>query len=79
MGERELQRLRLQRGLSQTQLAEASGVPVAVIRALERGYRDVNKAQIDTLANLCSVLECRISEILTDDPLKNKVELCEEQ
>ena len=69
---------RIDRGLTPSQLAEESGVPVRVIRALESGYRDVNKSQLVTLVRLCYVLECRVSDILTDPELVEKMRECEE-
>ena len=73
-----LQERRLELGMTQTELSEKSGVPLAVIRGFEQGARSVNRAQIDTLVNLCFALELRISEVLDDQDLKVKCKEIEE-
>lgn len=62
-----LQRLRKEAGLSQSQLANAAGVNVQVLQQYERGSRDLNGAKLVTLLKLCNALECRLADILTDE------------
>lgn len=73
-----LQERRIELGLTQTELSEKSGVPVTVIRGFEQGVRSVNRAQIDTLVNLCFALALRISEVLDDEELQKKCKEIEE-
>ena len=73
-----LQERRLELGLTQQALSEKSGVPVPVIRGFEQGVRNVNRAQIDTLVNLCFALELRLSEVLDDEELQMKCQEIEE-
>ena len=73
-----LQERRIELGLTQQSLSEKSGVPVPVIRGFEQGVRSVNRAQIDTLVNLCYALELRLSEVLTDGSLQKKCKEVEE-
>lgn len=73
-----LMQRRLEKGWTRKQLEEISGVSHTVIKALEYDVRSTNSAQIDTLAKLCSALECRISDVLTEQTLIEKVRECEE-
>src|SRR3712207_2603738 len=52
---RRLSALRVQRGLSQEELAEASGLRVAEVRRVERGQRDLPVAALADLARALSV------------------------
>ena len=62
-----LQDIRVERSLSQSQIAEMSGVGVRVLQHYEQGFRDVNGAKLSTLLKLCLALDCRLTDIL-DDP-----------
>ena len=64
--------------MTQQALAEKSGIPITVIRGFEQGVRSVNRAQIDTLVNLCYALALRPSEVLTDEELQKKCKEIEE-
>ena len=59
-----LKRLREERGLSQSKLAELSGVNVRIIQYYEQKYKDINKSQAITLHQISKVLECKIEDIL---------------
>ena len=61
-----LQRLRKEAGLSQSQLA-AAGVKVQVLQQYEQGTRDLNGAKLPTLLKICNALECRLADIITDE------------
>ena len=56
--------MREDKGLSQSELAKASGVPVRVIQAFEMGYRDINKSQVLTVLQLAEALECDVYDII---------------
>ncbi len=62
-----LQRLRKEAGLSQSQLAAAAGIKVQVLQQYERGTRDLNGAKLPTLLKICNALECRLADIITDE------------
>lgn len=69
---------RTEKGLSQSQLAEKSGVNVRAIQFYEQGIRNIDGAKLETLVALAFALDCRISDILESDYLKelcNKVNL----
>ena len=61
-----LQALRLAAGLSQSQLADKTGINVRTLQHYEQGDKDLNAARITTLLNLCNTLECTLQEILTE-------------
>lgn len=58
--------MREEKGLSQSELAKASGVPLRNIQAFEMGYRDINKAQVITVLLLAEALDCDVYEIIND-------------
>lgn len=49
--------------MTQEKLAEELGVSVGYISQIERGITRVN---LDTLSNISSILDCEITEILTN-------------
>ena len=51
-------------GLSQSELAAASGVPLRQIQLFEQRQRDINKTSAETLLHLSKVLHCRMEELL---------------
>ena len=59
-----LQAIRQQRGLSQSQLAKASGVNIRNIQLYEQGRNDIDKAQAQTLYKLARTLGCHIEDLL---------------
>lgn len=63
--------MRLKRGLSQSQLADKSGINVRTLQAYEQGLKNIDGAKLKTLINLSLALDCKISEIVTNEELKN--------
>ena len=61
--ETNLSRLRKVRGLSQKELAEASGVALRMIQLYEQKQNDINKAQASSLLSLAQALGCRIEDL----------------
>ena len=59
-----LARLRAYANLSQSMLAEKSGVNVRIIQSYEQGLRDINKAQFSTVVRLAEALDCNPMELL---------------
>lgn len=68
MGERTeknaLQTIRKQRGLSQAQLAKASGVSLRMIQLYEQGKRAIRKAKAETIVALADALNCEMQMLL---------------
>lgn len=51
-------------GITQKELAEASGVPLRQIQLFEQRQRDINKCQGETLLRLSRALKCNIEDII---------------
>ena len=59
-----LKRLRIQLGLSQSELAKESGVPVRTIQQYEQRQKSINRAQAQCLLNLSGALYCKPTDLL---------------
>lgn len=59
-----LARLRAYANLSQSMLAEKSGVNVRIIQSYEQGMRDISKAQFSTVLKIAEALECDPKELI---------------
>ena len=59
-----LKAMREYKDMSQSQLAEKSGVPLRNIQAYEQGYKDINKAQVLTVLRLAEALDCEVYDII---------------
>lgn len=59
-----LKQIREAAGLSQSQLANASGVKTRNIQAYEQGENDINKAQALTLYQIAKVLNVSMEDLL---------------
>lgn len=68
-----IQEKRIAAGLSQSQLAKLSGVPVGVLQHYEQGTRQIDGAKLETLADLAAALGCKIPDILESPDLAEKV------
>lgn len=67
-----LKLVRLDRGLSQRDLSEISGVKFGMIQKYEQGSKNIDHAKLETLVNLASALNCDITDILNSDELRKK-------
>ena len=61
-----LKYMREEKGMTQSSLAEKSGVSMRIIQAYEQGYKDINKAQVVKVLQLAEALECDVYEIIND-------------
>ena len=61
-----LKKLRQRAGLSQSQLAEETGIPVKTIQQYEQRRKDINKAQVEYVIRLSKALCCEPQEILEE-------------
>lgn len=68
VGER-LRAIRLERGLTLAQVAEASGLTKGFISQLERGLSSIS---LSALARVCAALEVRFGEVLDDRPAEKE-------
>lgn len=62
-----LKEMRLQRGFTQSKLAEQTGINVRLIQHYEQGTKNFDHARLDTIMKLCKALDCKISDILEDE------------
>ena len=69
---RNLRKYRLKKDWSKKELAEHTGVSVNMIVKYENGERDINKAQIETLAKLAQALDCKLQDLLEDEELRER-------
>ena len=60
-----LKKIRTEKGMSQSALAEAAGVSVRMIQHYEQGVRDINKAEALSVLKLADALGCEVRDILT--------------
>ena len=58
-----LQRIRLERGLSQSQLSDKSGVNVRMIQQYECKDRNINKPQFQTVCILATALSVKAEDL----------------
>lgn len=58
--------MREDKGLTQSSLAEKSGVSLRLIQAYEQGYKDINNAKVITVLQLAEALECDVYDIIND-------------
>lgn len=63
---RTLKDLRIRRGLSQSGLAKAAGIPVRTIQQYEQGQKDLSRAGAAYLISLARVLNCEPSHLIRD-------------
>ena len=63
-GESNLKRIRESRGLSQTELAEQSGVNLRNIQMYEQRGNNIDKAQAQILYKLSRILGCQVEDLL---------------
>lgn len=59
-----LQQKRKETGLSQSQLAAKSGVPLRTLQHYEIGDKDIRKAAVETVLALAEALGCDLKEII---------------
>lgn len=62
--ETNLKLLRRQAGLSQSQLAELSGIPIRMLQQYEQRQKNINKAQAEYLVRLSRTLCCKVEQLL---------------
>lgn len=62
-----LQRIRKEKGLTQKQLAEKSGVSLKMIQKYEIGAKNINHARAITVIKLANALESITAHFLVED------------
>ena len=62
--ETNLKQYRLAAGLSQSELAEVSGVPVRTIQQYEQRVKNINAAKAESVIALSKALECPVEMLM---------------
>ena len=62
--ETKLKQLRQRAGMSQSELAEQSGVPIRTIQQYEQRQKSINKAQAEYLMMLANALHCKAEDLI---------------
>lgn len=63
---RKLKKMRTNKGYTQKQLSEYSGISIRVIQDYEQGHLYINNAKADSLRSIAKVLECHIEDLLEE-------------
>ena len=59
--------MRQSRGLSQSQLAEKTGINVRTIQHYEQGSKNFDHARIDTILKCCIALNCKLEDLIENE------------
>lgn len=71
---KKLKEIRTAAGLSQSKLAEASGVNVRTIQHYEQGSKNLDHAKIDTLLKLSLALNCKLIDLIENEEYVKLIE-----
>lgn len=61
-----LQEIRIDRGLTQADLASQARMNIRSLQYYEQGRKDLAHVRIDKLLRLCIILKCKIGNIIED-------------
>lgn len=67
-----MKQLRLDAGLSQSELSKKTKIPITTIQKYETGVRPIDGAKLSTLCQICLVLDCKIVDILESNIIIKK-------
>lgn len=59
-----LKRIRTTSGISQSKLAELSGVNIRMIQHYEQRTKDINRAEAETVYKLAVALNCKMEDLI---------------
>lgn len=61
-----LKELRMQRNLTQQELAAMTGINIRTLQYYEQGTNKVDHARLDTILKLCVALRCEIGDLMEE-------------
>lgn len=61
---KKLKEMRQAAGLSQSQLAEKTGINVRTLQHYEQGSKNFDHARIDTILKVCLALNCKLENLV---------------
>ena len=70
-----IRKLRLQRGWSQEQLSQLSGLSIRTIQRIEQGQ----KAGLESLKSLAAVFEIQVSDLQMEPPMNKEINITEDE
>ncbi|WP_318506854.1 2TM domain-containing protein [Photobacterium leiognathi] len=70
-----IRKLRLQRGWSQEQLSQLSGLSIRTIQRIEQGQ----KAGLESLKSLAAVFEIQVSDLQMEPPMNKEITITEDE
>ncbi|KJG39718.1 XRE family transcriptional regulator [Photobacterium angustum] len=70
-----IRKLRLQRGWSQEQLSQLSGLSIRTIQRIEQGQ----KAGLESLKSLAAVFEIQVSDLQMEPPMNKEISITEDE
>ncbi|EAR54236.1 hypothetical protein SKA34_03965 [Photobacterium sp. SKA34] len=70
-----IRKLRLQRGWSQEQLSQLSGLSIRTIQRIEQGQ----KAGLESLKSLAAVFEIQVSDLQMEPPMNKEISVTEDE
>ncbi len=59
-----LKRIRKEKGFTQNQLSELSGINLRMIQYYEQGAKDINSASALTVYKMAKALDCTVEDLL---------------
>lgn len=59
-----LKAMRLDRGMTQAQLADAANINMRVLQHYEQGTKSFDSARLDVILKVCIALNCKMSDLL---------------
>lgn len=69
-----LQNQRVQKGLSQSELAKAANISIQSLRYYEQGVSPLEGARLKTLIKICKALNCKIDDIIENEKTLNDLQ-----
>lgn len=69
-----LKEMRKKSGMSQSQLAEKSGIYIRTLQSYEQGRMDFDHARVDKIISAAIALNCNLSDLITDPEILAKIE-----
>jgi transcriptional regulator with XRE-family HTH domain len=70
-----IRKLRLQRGWSQEQLAQISGLSIRTVQRIERGQ----KPSLESVKSLAAIFETTVAELQQEPSMSNEINITEEE
>jgi transcriptional regulator with XRE-family HTH domain len=62
-----LKQKRIDKNMTQAELAEASEVSLRMIQHYEQGFKNINYAQAITVCKIAKVLNCNVEDLMNEE------------